>query len=319
MIKGLVSTIIPVYNRPRLLREAVSSVLAQTYPSTEIIIVDDGSDDPLMTSSLADCERTGAGRIRILQQGNRGPGMARQFGFEHATGEFIQFLDSDDLLYPTKFELQVDALNACPEASIAYGKTRNLSQVSSAAIPWKRTGEKLDSLFPSILAGRVWDTSTALYRTAIVSDCGGWADLTNEEDWEFECRIAARNVRLAWIDDWVSEQRNLASNRVSFGGSSNPRKLADRAKARHSILESACEARVPSDAPEFQKFVRYSFLVARQCAAIGLVSEAKALVEHLNEIAPRIAMSFYLMAGKCLGFKRATRIAESVHSIVHPT
>src|SRR5688572_4625209 len=119
----LVSTIIPVHNRSGLLREAVASVLAQTYRPIEVIIVDDGSTDD--TAGVADgLAREHPEEIRVIHQSNTGPGLAREAGRLIARGEFIQYLDSDDLLLPRKFELQVAGLNAHPECGVSYGKTR---------------------------------------------------------------------------------------------------------------------------------------------------------------------------------------------------
>src|SRR5262245_21086983 len=99
LVDGLVSTIIPVYNRPALLSEAVTSVLAQTYRPIEIIIVDDGSTDatPEIAQSLASAHPTEIRWLRII---NGGPGAAREAGRRCARGAFIQYLDSDDLLHP---------------------------------------------------------------------------------------------------------------------------------------------------------------------------------------------------------------------------
>lgn len=315
MIGGLVSTIIPVYNRPELLPQAVDSVLAQTYQHIEVIVVDDGSNDPAMAASLDECILRGAGKVRVLRQNNQGPGPARQYGLGHAQGEFIQFLDSDDLLYPIKLRTQIDMFRARSEVGVVYGKTRNSGSTGWRDRPWKRTGEDISHLFPALLAGRIWDTSTPLYRTSIVREVGGWSDLINEEDWEFDCRIAAQGVQLARVDEWVSEQRGVALDRASTGGSSDPAKLRSRAMARHLILDSALCAGVPLEAPEFQLFIRYSFLVARQCAAAGLSQEAEGLVVRLNEVTPRKLMDLYLFAGKCLGFRNATQIAEWAHKL----
>ena len=97
-VEGLVSTIIPVHNRPSLLREAVASVLAQTYRPIEIIIVDDGSTDETgrEAEALAECHS----EVRAIHRENGGPGAARETGRLAARGEFIQYLDSDDLLLP---------------------------------------------------------------------------------------------------------------------------------------------------------------------------------------------------------------------------
>ena len=314
MIEGLISTIIPVHNRPLLLGEAVETVLVQTYSSFEIIIVDDGSDDPGMPASLADSERKGDGKVRVLRQSNRGPGVARQHGLENAQGEFIQFLDSDDLLLAGKFASQVAALADDPDAGVCYGKTRFVTATGEVIAPWRRTGERIDSMFPSMLERRWWGTSTPMYRRLLLKRAGPIEALSNEEDWEFDCRIAALGVRLAWVDEWVSVQRDVADNRASACGSSDPEKLRDRARARELILQSALRADVSPSSPEFQQFIRYSFLVARQCAAAGLNDEAEHLVRCLHEAAPRALMHLYLLAGRWLGFRRATRIAEAAHA-----
>ena len=114
---ALVSTIIPVHNRAALLRQAVASVLEQTYRPIEIVIVNDGSSDD--TAVVADeLARQATVPITVVHQANAGPGAARQRGLEVARGHFVQFLDSDDLLLPRKFALQVAALQQEPECSI---------------------------------------------------------------------------------------------------------------------------------------------------------------------------------------------------------
>src|SRR5262245_3265283 len=101
-VEGLVSTIIPVHNRPALLREAVASVIAQTYRPVEIIIVNDGSTDA--TGREAEALAKTHSEVRAIHRENGGPGAAREKGRLAARGEFIQYLDSDDLLLPTKFK-----------------------------------------------------------------------------------------------------------------------------------------------------------------------------------------------------------------------
>src|SRR6516162_5891082 len=108
LVEGLVSTIIAVHNRPLLLREAVASVLAQTYRPIEIIIVNDGSTDE--TGREAEALAVIHPEVRAIHRENGGPGAARETGRLVAQGEFIQYLDSDDLLLPSKFERQVAGL-----------------------------------------------------------------------------------------------------------------------------------------------------------------------------------------------------------------
>jgi len=283
MIDGLVSTIIPVYNRAPMLREAVASVLAQTYRPIEIIIVDDGSTDD--TARVADdLAAANAEEIRVIHQSNTGPGLAREAGRLAARGEFIQYLDSDDLLLPEKFARQVAGLRVRPECGIAYGKTRFVENGSvSEGAAWKRTGEEILLMFPSLLESRWWGTSTPLYRRELTDRAGPWADLCNEEDWEYDCRIAAQGVRLHFVADFVSEEREHRGDRLSAGGSKDPSKLKHRAHAHALILGHAQRAGIGEDAPEMRHFARELFLLSRQCGAAGLAEESKELFDHARD------------------------------------
>jgi len=101
----VVSAVIPTYNRAHVICDAVESILAQTYPHIETIVVDDGSKD----DTLARTEQYGD-RIRVISQANAGPAAARNRGIAIAQGELIAFLDSDDLWLPEKTERQVALL-----------------------------------------------------------------------------------------------------------------------------------------------------------------------------------------------------------------
>src|SRR5262245_5979279 len=144
LVEGLVSTIIPVYNRSTLLREAVASVLAQTYRPVEIIVVDDGSTEE--TGREAQGLAGTDAEVRAIHRDNGGPGAAREMGRLAARGEFIQYLDSDDLLLPIKFELQVAGLRQCSDCVVSYGKTRFYAYGDGPTdVPWKRTGERIST------------------------------------------------------------------------------------------------------------------------------------------------------------------------------
>ena len=111
-----VSVIIPTYNRADLLGEAIDSVLAQSYQDFEMIVADDGSTDEtaMVASKYGD-------KVRFLALPHRGqPAAPRNAGIAAATGEYISFLDSDDLYLPDKLALQVPALDENPKVGMVY-------------------------------------------------------------------------------------------------------------------------------------------------------------------------------------------------------
>ena len=308
MKTGLVSVVVPVFNRPGMLRQAAGSVLAQTYGEFEVIIVDDESTDD--TPRVIEELRAKDSRIRGLRRPNGGPGLARETGRQAAEGEFLQYLDSDDILLPRKFELQVAALRAHPECGIAYGRVR-YRDAQGREIPctWKPHDLVVDTLFPSLLLARWWETVTPLFRRSVTDAAGSWTEMRLEEDWEYDARIAATGARLAFIDEVLAEHRDHAEERLSRGAGSDPRRLRDRARAHELIASHAHRAGVDPRSPEFRQFARELFHIARQCGAAGLTAESSRLVELARQIEDRRDLKAYELVARVIGWRNAGRAA----------
>lgn len=119
--KTLVSVLVPAFNRVSYIRETVESVLLQDYPYIELLVVDDGSTDGTYEVLL---KYEQEGKLNLLThpgRANRGQSAALNLGIEHASGEFITILDSDDIFLPGKLTAQVDYLEGHPEAGLVYG------------------------------------------------------------------------------------------------------------------------------------------------------------------------------------------------------
>ncbi|MBI2814103.1 MAG: glycosyltransferase family 2 protein [Opitutae bacterium] len=149
-----VSIIIPCHNAGRWLAETIQSALGQTWPDKEIILVDDGSTD----GSLAVARQSEAQGVRVVSQPNAGAAAARNAGLARASGDFIQFLDADDLLAPDKIERQVRLL-----------QERGAGCIATCA--WGR--------FTTDPAAGALDTGTALWRDLAPAD---WLVLAAEHN-----------------------------------------------------------------------------------------------------------------------------------------
>ena len=110
MKNSLISCIVPVYNGERYLGEALDSILAQTYRPLEIIVVDDGSTD-----GTAEVVAIYGDQVRYLKQVNGGPAATRNLGLSSSNGEFVAFLDQDDLCHPEKLERLMERFKTRPE------------------------------------------------------------------------------------------------------------------------------------------------------------------------------------------------------------
>lgn len=312
MIENLVSTIIPVFNRAAMLREAVASVLAQTWRPIEIIIVDDGSSDSTVHTA-EDLQSQHPEITHVLRQTNSGPGPARQAGVEVAQGEFIQFLDSDDLLLPNKFELQVRGLREDAEADISYGKTYVRVNGVRQQSPSQGSGEKHRDLFPALLNTRLWETSTPLYRSSVLERIGPWSTRRQLEDWEFDSRAGAAGVKLHYCDQFIAEYVNHDEGRLCHLWMTNINALRDRVSAYVAVLSNAKKAGVPRESKEMQQFARSLFWMARSTGRYGLAGEANQLFKLARDLSIKPGWDYRLfgISKNLLGWRISSRITEA--------
>jgi glycosyltransferase involved in cell wall biosynthesis len=123
-LRPTISVVIPAYNSASFVGEAITSVLTQTVPATEIVVVDDGSTDDTAAVAAAALERAPATiRTQVIRQLNGGVPVARNTGLLHSSGEFVTFLDADDLILPDHFRHVLECLAAHPEAVMAFADT----------------------------------------------------------------------------------------------------------------------------------------------------------------------------------------------------
>jgi hypothetical protein len=305
VIEGLVSVVIPAYNRAHILPEAVDSVLAQTYPQVEIIISDDGSTDDTRAWVQGLMERI-PGRVRYVRNDNAGPGPAREAGRQLARGEFIQYLDSDDLLLPRKFELQVAALRARPECGVAYGHTRLETMDGKVLVdPFKWTGKERSRLFPALLVDRWWCTHTPLYRRSVTDAAGPWSSLRYSQDWEYDARVGALGTPLVFCDQPVSVHRQHQGKRQTGHGQwLNP---DERVMFFSSLWAAASRVGVPAESPEARHFSRWVFHHARDCARQDNETAARKLMDLAITAAVGISRAeciVYRATSRCIGWSR---------------
>ncbi len=314
----LVSTIIPVYNRPQMLRCAVDSVLAQTYRPIEIIIADDGSTDetPAVAAELV---RQYPEIIRYVRHENAGPGPARELGRKAAKGGFIQYLDSDDRLLPNKFQDQVDTLRRNPECDVAYGISRLVDAGGNVlADPFKWTGRDIPTLLPGLLVDRWWCTHTPLYRRTLTDRIGPWCDMRWSQDWEYDSRIAALGTKVVSCGTHISEhvEHDGVRQTSSAKWTTDPVRLHNRLRLLTVLWRAAEQAGVPDSAPERQHFARWCFSIGRNLAGQGMVDEAMKCFELAERSAGpngagRKGVGLYRLLLRTLG-ARITRGLESI-------
>ena len=199
MAAARISTIIPTYNCQKYIRDAVDSVLSQTYPVHEVIVVDDGSTDGT-EEVLADY----AGRIRYFRQSNSGPPVARNTGLANATGDFIALLDSDDLWVPNKIQRQMEYLESHPTCGLVYSDMKTFDDggiIEESVKVSRNLMMPSGHIFPQMFAETLFQTSSVLVRRSCVDAVGGFDEsLRMGDDYELFLRLAHR-FELGYVDE----------------------------------------------------------------------------------------------------------------------
>lgn len=201
-----VSIIMPCYNDGAYIKEAVASVQAQTYPDIELVIVDDGSDDPNTLSVLEQMEDEG---VRLLHTNRLRPAGARNAGIDAASGEYILPLDADDWIEPTYIEKAVEILDSSEKVGVVYCHADLFGEQTG---PWELPDYSLDKM---LLDNIVF--VTALFRKEDWCKVGGYRTtmVHGMEDYDFWLAILELGREIRQLPETLFHYRIKPVSRTS--------------------------------------------------------------------------------------------------------
>lgn len=189
----LVSVIIPVYNREKTIGRAIESVLNQSYPNIELIVVDDGSSDDSV--SVIQSYINGDKVRLIMLSGNSGANVARNVGIKNANGDFIAFQDSDDEWLPNKLQKQMDYMQSNHDSVMFCSHNVILSEGYVKQVPDWRIIKKIENegLYNVLKCENVVSTQTLIISRSVIEDIGLFDEtMPRMQDYEYVIRIVQK-------------------------------------------------------------------------------------------------------------------------------
>ena len=267
----LISVIIPTYNRFQFLLEAIASVESQSYPNLEIIVVDDGSTDE--TSSISRKKN-----IKYIFQENKGPSAARNTGASTAKGNWLAFLDSDDLWKPKKLMKQWEALKNNPDCKAVYTNEiwiRNGVRINQCQKHKKFSGW----IYPKCLPLCIISPSSILLHKNLWKEAGGMDEsLPLAEDYDLWLRLTAKHKFLFLDENLIIKRAGHADQLSTKWGIDRYRVIALQKMLNNSELSD-----------EFKDLTRRELLKKSKILAIGFKKHRKLKEAEFYE---KICLSF---------------------------
>lgn len=278
----LVSVLMPTFNRAALIGETLASLAGQRHSNLEVIVVDDGGRD---NTHEVVAEFPG---VRYHWQPNRKMSAARNVAYSLCQGDYIQFLDSDDLLEPEKIRHHVSYLDDHPEVDIVYGDARYFTTEhpelrafhlvdhygTDATRPWiKNAWEDPAPIVEKFLRLNLMPICCPLVRRSALERIGPWDEAIHaHEDWEFWLRAALRGLRFQFAEypDALAlirtHRTSISWNEVLMSTLTFRLHLARRLKPPHLIENYwlACGAANQLSKPK-QLRSRFAYLLAARC------------------------------------------------------
>ena len=195
----------PVFNREHLVRAAIESVLRQTLPPSQFIVVNDGSSDG--TAAVLENFRP---HITILDQQNQGPYPARNLALRHAQGDYVAFLDSDDVWVPEKIEKQVSVLDEKPEVGLVFSNGELLRDAPAKPNQPKSFFEveppSRGAVFEALVQTNFIPQSSVLLRKSCLEEAGPFFEIPLAADYHKWLQISLRH-RFEYIDEMLIRYR----------------------------------------------------------------------------------------------------------------
>ena len=309
-MSNLVSILIPCYNAEKWIAETIQSALDQTWQNKEIIVVDDGSFD----GSLSIAQKFSSSKVAVISQKNRGASSARNLALRKAQGDFIQYLDADDLLAADKIERQVKLLGECGKDFICAGEWGRFYNYKHEADFLKQTVwqdmSSVDWLVCSWEGGGMMHPAAWLSSRGVVEQAGDWnEELSLNDDGEYFFRAVLASKGVKFCMGAKSYYRSGIPNSLSTRNSDVALKSAFLAIKLCSSYLLASEDSVRTrhaSATAFQRFIYSAYP-----NVLDLVKQAEMNVRSLGGSDLQISDSLIFQIFKnILGWKTTKRIQQ---------
>ena len=311
----LVSVVIPAYNAAQYVSEAIESALAQTYQNQEIIIVDDGSNDntfELVSNKFGE-------KVTLLKQKNAGPSSARNRGIMTSRGEYIAFLDADDLWLANKISEQVGLMEKYLDVGMVFGNAVTLkdgkksekSHFEEEGLDEEYFGDRIyyKEAFKKLFKKNIIMTQTVMMRSSILEKSGGFdTDFHFAEDFLLWLNIA-RVTKIAYQPQVVAFRRKHANNLTN-----DPKKpIFNRPRLYQKLMETHGDSLPKAGIDIYSKMAKAWFQLGHyKLYNQGEIDVSKYFAKSLI-IKPTLKCALYLLISKlglCPGAVRIRQIIK---------
>lgn len=254
----LVSVIIPCYNAEKYISETLDSILNQTHKQLEVICVNNNSTDK--TVEILTSYQTEHSHIHVYHEKKKGASHARNKGLEHAKGEFVQFLDSDDIILPEKIEKQV-AYAVTNKLDVVVSDRSVMDESMSEVISTIEFPEISTRLLPIAIA-EIITSGNPLYNTEAIRKIGGYtADLPIAQDWDFHIQLIKANAQFGYLKGDFFHSRTV-ENSLSSNWFKPSKRLTELIVLNKDYFK---EQKVEADFEAFKKITHVYLFTAFHC------------------------------------------------------
>ena len=242
-----ISIIMAAHNAERFLSEAISSVLYQGYRKLELLVINNRSDD--RTYEIANSYSLQDARCKTFTVNSHGVSAARNFGIEKASGDFICFLDADDLFSYDSIQSRMEYFNANPQVDLIHGATLFIDESNRSLEFILKTNQ---TLFFNSMTGMRTHLNSFTGKSKIIKNFRFCENLTNGEDWRFLAEILLSGKRSMYLDKILSMYRMHRASTVLKNMKQHEKRLTDVIDWIYSAQEKTNIPQLKIDIPKWQ-------------------------------------------------------------------
>lgn len=313
-----VSIIIPLHNSVNTIKETIQSCLKQTYQNIEVVVIENGSND----GSLAMVREINDSRIKTFDIGKASATIARNFGFTKATGEYIQYLDADDLLDKNKISHQMQLLECLDKNSIVSGQWLKFKNdiegvIASPQKIWKDYDNPIQWLVDSWTGGGMMQTACWLAHRSLIESAGMWNEELYQnpnDDGEFFCRVLLKASKIRYVKESKVYYRIPSSSNVSENRS--PEAVSSLLKTYHSYQKEIFKYSESDDVKMALAFNYRRFIYEFHPNYPDLLNEAENEINKLNlSRLPLTGGHFFIKLAGFIGFNKALHVRALLNKV----